>query len=65
MDGQFWLSVQPILDEFGFKDRVTKDDFKYIEKLLVLAELLSGEWLPFCFDRVMFIVSRIDIRKFW
>ena len=54
--------MQPILDEFGFEDRVTKDDFKYIDKLL--AELLSGEWPPFCFDRVMFIVSRVEIRKF-
>ena len=56
--------MQPILDEFGFEDHVTKDDFKCIDKLLVLAELLSGEWLPFCFDRVMFIVSKVDIRKF-
>ena len=56
--------MQPILDEFGFEDHVTKDDFKYIDKLLVLAELLSGEWPPFCFDRIMFIVSRVDIRKF-
>ena len=54
--------MQPILDEFGFEDHVTKDDFKYIDKLLALAELLSGEWPPFCFDRIMFIDSRVDIR---
>ena len=32
MDGQFWLPVQPILDDIGFKDHVTKDDFKYIDE---------------------------------
>ena len=42
--------MQPILEEFGFEDHVTMDDFKYIDKLL--AELLSGEWPPFCFGYV-------------
>ena len=51
--------MKTVLDEFSLEDHVAKNGFKYMYIDKLLAEHLSG-----VFPGVMFIVSRVDIRKF-